>query len=194
MLIIIEGVDKTGKTTLTEYLLKKLPKAYMIKYGDRPKDGSYLEREKVRLAHWKMLDVYNYSFKDCVLILDRFFPSEIVYSHKRGYDASKDKEYIEMKNLIEKAGDVIFIHCKTDPEQIAKKFLEDGEDYAKVDEIKQLISRYDEYLGSINSIKIPYDYQKTEFKHVVRKIEYYIDYVLAKGGKIKPAYKFEGGD
>jgi len=184
MLIIVEGCDKTGKTTLVEYLLKKLPKAYTFKYGDKPKDGSYLEREKVRNAHWKMLSVYNYTFKDCCLILDRFIPSEVVYSHKRGYEARDDKDYIEMKKEIERMGDVIIIHCRTDIDQIAKKFLEDGEEYAKTDEIKDLVKRYDEYLGSIHLTKIPYDYMKTDLKHVVRKLLYYKEEIFDKGGKL----------
>jgi len=170
MLIIIEGVDKCGKTTLGNYLLKALPNAYMLKNGTKPADGSYTERQKIKEAYEKMASVYSYGFKDSILIIDRYLISEYVYCIKRGYNAEKDRELQETKELIESFGDVVLIYCKTDQEAIEKKFIQDEEEYAKIDEIKTLCNRYDLYISKFSVEKLPYNYKTTDKEAVAKKL------------------------
>ena len=172
MLIIIEGVDKTGKSTLTDFILKNMDRAFLLKIGDRPKDSSYVQRQKIKDYYWKVLNVYQYGFKDCVLLLDRFFLSELVYSYKRGYEASKDSEILMMKEELEKNGyDIVLIYCNTAIEKIAEKFATDKEDYAKIEDIKILQSRYEMFLSELKIRTIPYDYTVTSPQQVLNKLQ-----------------------
>jgi len=172
MLIIIEGMDKTGKSTLSEYLLKNLPRAYYMKNGFRPKDGSEVERNKIVKTYSKLLDVYLENFKDSILILDRFLISEYVYSYKRGYEAINSQELKYIRDRLEKIDDVIMIYCKTDKTLIAENFKKDKEDFVDVSEINELCKRYDKYIIEDN-IRVPiitYDYTISTPKKVCQFI------------------------
>ena len=152
MLIIIEGVDKTGKTTLANHLMKSLPKTFMIKVGDLPKNDSYADRHKIQDYYRTISASAKLYFKDYILIQDRSIFSEIAYSFKRGYNALEDKDTeTTFQDLISlnKINKVIVIYCKTDIEEIKKKFIEDGEDYAKPEEIETILANYEEGLSRV---------------------------------------------
>jgi len=81
--LIIDGSDKTGKTTVC-YLLSKKLNMPVIKMQNMP---HYLTRADPELAS----EVYNRTlleFKDFDFIMDRGYPSSLVYSSyfKRTYD------------------------------------------------------------------------------------------------------------
>ena len=172
MMIIIEGGDKTGKSTLTDYLLKNIPKAFLLKIGDRPKDGTPVQRAKIKEYYWKVLKIHQREMMDSVLILDRFFYSELAYSYKRGYEASKDPEMKEIQEELENIpyGDIIVIYCNTSDEKIAEKFVTDKEDYAKLEDIKILQDRYNQFLQNAKVPYITYDYTMTTPAQVLNKV------------------------
>ena len=175
MLIIIEGMDKTGKSTLCNYLLKNLPDAFLLKNGEKPKDDSKEERDKIKSAYEKIFDAYSSSFKNSVLIVDRFLISEFVYSYKRGYEAMKDRELLDMIDKLYYMNALI-IYCNVDKKIIEKKFIEDKEDYTKVEEIEYLLKRYDISLSLFEKIpKITYNYTITTPEQVARKIKQMIE-------------------
>lgn len=172
MLIIIEGLDKTGKTTLANYLLKNLPNAYLLKNGARPKDGTEEERQKIKDAYFDIMQAYSLVFRNKVLILDRFLVSEFVYSLKRGYDATKDEDLLAIKHELEEMErEVVLIYCSTDPILIERSFIEDKEDYAKIGDIVPLMNKYEKEITSIKGIvKLPYDYTRTSLEQVARQV------------------------
>lgn len=177
MLIIVEGVDKTGKSTLVDFILKNMPDTYLLKNGSRPKDGSDIERSKIINAYWKILSIYRYSFKESILIMDRYVISELVYCLKRGYKALDDsepgKELKMIINELEQEGDIIIIHCSTDPKLIKQKFIDDGEEYTNLDEVEKFDEKYRVEIGKLKIKNIPYDYTRTTPVQVVRRLELY---------------------
>ena len=115
MLIIVEGIDKTGKSTLCEYLVKKLPNAFLLKNGTKPKNNTETERQKILDIYNNILNVYNHNFSDKILILDRFLLSEYVYSFKRGYESYNNPELKDVnEKLLEMGDDVLVIYTRLD--------------------------------------------------------------------------------
>src|SRR3990167_3323467 len=95
--IIVEGIDKSGKSTFVELLSKKYP-GVLLKITDRPSDGTEAERDKIKKYYSSVLDFIRDN-PDKLFLLDRFFWSERVYSIKRGYDAIDDRVLLEMENF-----------------------------------------------------------------------------------------------
>jgi thymidylate kinase len=172
MLIIIEGIDKSGKSTLVEYLLKNLPGCFMLKNGFRPKDSSIPESEKIVDAYNTMLDSYEVDYQNKIMIFDRFLLSEWVYSIKRGHETLYKEELQNVNKRLKKLDNVLLIHCSTDKELIKKKFIEDKEDHTKVEEIEMILDRYDKFVDKINvKNKLTYDYNITTPEKVARYIK-----------------------
>ena len=90
MRLIIEGVDKSGKSTLIETLKNKFPKAVQLKLMTKPYDSSQEETEKLFEVYTTMKEMTDK--KDYVYIFDRYFQSELVYSYIRGNDRLATKE------------------------------------------------------------------------------------------------------
>lgn len=171
MMLIVEGLDKCGKSTLVDYLLKNLEDTFIIKNGYRPKGNDRKEKEKILYIYDKLLSNYIQNFQNDILIFDRYFISELVYCKKRGYDAFKIPGMKDFISAIEERKDIILIYCRTDYNNIKKKFIEDKEEYIEIDEIRKLDKRYQEVISKINMLKLPYDYTVTSPKTVVEKIK-----------------------
>lgn len=175
MMIIVEGLDKCGKTTLVNYLLKNLDDTYLMKNGFKPKSDNREDREKILYIYEKLLINYVSNFKDDILIMDRYFVSELVYGIKRGYNALETKGMKYFINTVQKRKDIILIYCRTDYENIKKKFIENKEEYVEISEIKRLDKLYQKVISKLNLIKLPYDYTMTKPEIVVNKIKRLIE-------------------
>lgn len=179
MLIIVEGIDKSGKSTLIDYLSKNLNNAFVLKIGSRPKDSSEEERKKIVDMYFKALDFYRLILQNDmsrpILIMDRFYVSELVYAAKRGYDALDDTSMGEdmklLKEVIEGLDSIILIYCRIDQESLIENFTKDKEDYAKVEDIKMLIERYDKYIVYLNVPRLPYNYKTISLQAIKSAIE-----------------------
>lgn len=119
MIIIIEGPDGSGKTTLAELLSKQT--GYPVVHRTQPKT----EEEKA-----KMMDSYIELIKSGKnAILDRAWYSEMVYGPVMrdtsviGYPAMYDLE-----KMLAKRGCII-IYCTDKPETLWRRATRRGEDY-----------------------------------------------------------------
>lgn len=175
MMVIVEGLDKCGKTTLVNYLIKNLDNAFVMKNGFRPNSNNTEEREKILYIYEKLFINYMLNFKNDVLIMDRYFISELVYGTKRGYNALETKGMKYFLNMVQKRKDIILIYCRTDYDNIKKKFIEDREEYVEIKEIKKLDKLYQKVISKLNLIKLPYDYTITKPETVVKKIKRLIE-------------------
>jgi len=152
-IIIIEGCDGVGKTTLIETMAKKIDGSLIIKNTTKPNDGSPYERKKIKKRYCEILNLIKNCDNNTTVILDRYFPSEVVYSIKRGYDAFEDDWYkvFEEKLLEEKC---IYVYLTRDFSEIKKIFKKRGEEYLKKEEIKTILERYDEFFERTKLRKI----------------------------------------
>ncbi len=150
--IIVEGIDKCGKSTFITKLMKALPNTILIKGGTitKPIDNSIVEKNKVLSFYENIFSISQLPyFDDKTIITDRFYPSQIVYSWKRKHDDFEDDWFINFENkLLDAFKDKIyFIYCITDPIVIARRFIADKEEHLEVDDIKDIISRYNKFYG-----------------------------------------------
>ena len=155
-LIIIEGIDKSGKSTLADKLLKSIKNSVHIKANIRPYNNTKEESQKIKEYYESILELLNNKFfKDKTLIVDRFYPSQLVYSIKRGNDNFNDKWYEEFENKIIKFNHLL-IYCYISDNILHKRFLRDKEEYLKIKDIKLILNRYNYFvtITKLNKILI----------------------------------------
>ena len=152
MYLIFEGIDKSGKTTLAKYVAELLS----CRYVKRPRNLLPIENKDV-----DMIQQYNLVidlFKDeKFVVLDRFYPSEIVYSYLRGKDKLKDiKDQIWDIDFSIAPNAIIFI-LETDKEQVCSRLKELGEDIIKEEDVSKIMERYSEFEKSSNARPVMID-------------------------------------
>lgn len=144
--IIIEGIDLAGKSTIVERIGKTFP-GIIMKNTDRPLDNSPKERRKIKSYYQKILEFVNHN-RTTNVILDRFFPSELAYSlPKRGYEAFDDKEFKDFERVIE-ALDHYVILCNPGIEKILERYKTRGDDYIVEADIEEIIKRYNRFAAN----------------------------------------------
>lgn len=151
MLIIFEGSDLSGKSTIAENVAKKLPAdTYLTKMCSRPKDNSDEEKNKVYKRYWNIVEWYKFIYtlsegKD-TMVLDRFYPSEAVYSFKRGYDALVDKRIAELDTYIDAEFKALIIYCEPSMEVLKQRLNNRGDDFIDEEDLLKIRARYESFL------------------------------------------------
>jgi len=158
MYIVIEGLDKTGKTSLSNYLSKtlKLP----IKKFSRPQRDAYCEYMEYLLTDFEPA------------ILDRFYLGELAYGPvKRGKSELSDEERrnIEMTMTTQKP---FLIYSSTDTKTIQANFKKDGETYTQTKDVVPLKKAYNEAIKTGILKWHKFDYQKDkDYKKITKEIK-----------------------
>lgn len=153
MLIHIDGPDLCWKSTLIDKMQRLFKNVIVFK---TPKE--YLPREDSKEAREKIWDFYirraNEAYETLkqdpskIIILDRFFLSELVYwKIIRWYNSSDVKDKIsELSKILEKIDKefwytIIFLWDRL--EDVRKRFQRDGDDYIKDKKyFEKLINEY----------------------------------------------------
>ena len=149
MIVIVEGPDLSGKTTAIEKLGKKFNSGFTLKNNFKPRTKEESEliynhySEILNLvAAWHMLHPSN------LIILDRFYPSQQVYSILRGKDEMKQWELLDIERRC-KEFNVKLIMLDTPLEELKSRHEHRGDDYIKRGQLEILKERYDKaYLQS----------------------------------------------
>lgn len=143
--IVVEGIDKSGKTTFLNLLKSIVPSAVVIKNVNPPRIDSIVEKTALKEKYLLIENILDRN-KDTVFILDRFYPSEMVYSQiKRGYDALEDDWYWDLDRRLG-LKKVSLVYVESPGEVLKKRFDSCGEEYVETDEIELLIDRYHRFL------------------------------------------------
>ncbi len=152
IIIIVEGCDLAGKSTIVNALSKKMP-GIVMKITARPNSKDKHEIHKLKTYYYSVLDYINRFYQSKVVILDRFFPSEMVYSKvKRGYEAFADLEYKEMEKVLGHRNHIL-IYCDPGKETILNRLRSRGDDYINETDIEHLLKRY-EFFMKRTSLKV----------------------------------------
>lgn len=155
MNIILEGIDKAGKSTvvadLREYLFAD---SVYVKLTQKPADDSFFERDMVVRIYQELFGQTRWPMnRDLTYLFDRSFPSEMVYSWKRGYDALSDERLLALDSQLAEEGNTKLIYCYADADTIAKRFATDKEEYLITDDITRTLERYEIFL---QKTKLPF--------------------------------------
>jgi len=157
MLIIIEGVDGSGKTTVAETILKSFKNCLLLKQGNIPKSSDQAQVNILKQTFLDILDLY-YKIEDLGyhLILDRYYPSEICYSPiLRKYEAIFDPFYeLLEKSIINNGIKFKLLWVKTDPNIIKQRLGVRGEDYIKHHMVDALHKNYQDFIGSQSNFSL----------------------------------------
>lgn len=139
MIVIIEGIDRVGKTTLANKLCKELGFEKFSMKNLFPFDNMPHNVE-INNAIVEMLKLC----EDKVdLVFDRFHMTELVYGLiDRKYDGAKAYEYIN--GMLETLNNTVLVVVK--PKDIVRSSKEHGEDLSKHEEIFEFL--FENYAGN----------------------------------------------
>ena len=139
MRIIIEGCDKSGKSTLIEALKNEIPSLIGLKLLTKPKDKSEASQTYIKQMYIHMADMTR--DQKAHYLFDRYYPSQMVYSFKRDHDDMKDLWFASFEKELRKTPN-LYVLLNVDRKLLLERFKKDGEDYAKPEEIDRIQKRY----------------------------------------------------
>lgn len=156
IVIIIEGPDLAGKSTLVDKLSKEYP-GIVIKVSQRPMTKSKGEMILFKKHLYSVLDYVNHNRQTKTIVFDRFYPTEMVYSKvMRGYDSYDDGDFRDMERVI-RARNHLYIYCRPAIEILHERFHSRGDEHINIENFDELIARYDRFFSETKMNKIQLD-------------------------------------
>lgn len=160
IVIFIEGVDNSGKTTLA----KQLASAFNLNYhhNSKPKTNNpYLEYEQ-------MLDEVKTS-----TVFDRCYLGEYVYSNLwRGGCSITEKQFADLDLMcLMKFEHVFLIHASAPHDIIKQRCIDNNEQLLKLDEIENCIHLYDNIISKSTLQKIKYNSHYQTPEEIIQQIQ-----------------------
>lgn len=137
--IIVDGIDKSGKSTFID-LLSKEYRGILMKITDRPLDSSEKERNKIKNYYSLILGIIMQNPHE-LFILDRFIWSEMAYSFKRGYEAINDPWLLETEKILSILPHLM-IHLSPLEEIIRYRLEQEEDEHINQDDVSDLFKRY----------------------------------------------------
>lgn len=145
MKLIIEGCDLSGKTFAIDKILKlfKNRPSLLIKNGYKPSKAG---DETIYTQYRTILDlVERYTKNGADVILDRFYPSQAVYSILRGADEMEDFSIIQLDEYCAKWGYTI-IYLDTALGVLEGRYDVRGDEHIDKSQLLMLKQRYDFFM------------------------------------------------
>lgn len=139
-IIIFEGVDCSGKSTLLNSFSKKLGKGVMIKNLVKPRHKD----EDVKSQYQDIINMIDRSDID-YFVFDRYYPSQAVYSYLRGNDEIDDHWYTNFELVLLKKFNVVFVLVDEDLDIIEERMQRRGDDYVTINMLQNLKKRYEHF-------------------------------------------------
>ena len=153
VVLIIEGSDLVGKSTAIERISKYYKNGFLIKNLYKP---STSHDEKIYHQYYKILNmIEGLSF----VILDRFFPSQAVYSVKRGEDEMNSEEIKFLdEECVEKK--FIYVYLDTSLAELERRYNNRGDEHIAFEDLTWITERYDIFWKKTKMRKIKLDTMK----------------------------------
>lgn len=161
MLIILEGADGSGKTTLAN----KLNDLYPVMRIDRDNERVY------KLFHLLQLGI---DFEHLDFVIDRSFITDIVYRSVFNDEEVNGNKSISLSEMAEVLNKSVIIYCKTNTSYAdSQKRGEDNITNAKTH--KKICDCYDKVMTFIKTRSdakvITYDWRKMSFEKLVEELK-----------------------
>ena len=189
MIIILEGPDGAGKTTLSESLRQRLQSSHMVHVVKHGPYKGVASEDLCRIYFRAMTPAL--TFNDHV-IMDRSWLSEPIYGEV--YRNGDNRIDMPRRRMLERAAlsrGAVVIHCQPDFEVCAKAFSSRTED-EYLDNLAQLQQVYDGYETLAQRTALPtihYDYTQDSIDDVLDKLHTLsIENKASGGGEIGRAH------
>lgn len=137
MIIIVEGCDKSGKSTLSRLLKSLLQADYY--------HSSLSLEEDLFLKYRSLIERVQK-----LTICDRFYPSELVYGPIiRGHSRLSKEQFIKLNQLVARKGG-FFVYCESSIEVITKR-IQDRGDPLPSNKVAQILDKYTKIIKLMKS-------------------------------------------
>lgn len=151
-IIIVEGPQGTGKTTVTNYLREKMSATDLYRLSGI-KDRTETGKEKIRIKYEKLLE-YVDNCKDINMIFDRTFFTNEIYA-RLGYQNYSFSDVYE--NLLQKLDTIdaeiyLVVLYLEDEEEFSRRLKRDKHEYQKF-ETESSILQQREYLKLADEVE-----------------------------------------
>jgi thymidylate kinase len=151
--LIIEGPDLAGKGFAIEKIAKSFRNGFLIKNLYKPHEHT---DSKIYKQYWAIMKMCE---KQEFIILDRFFPSQAVYSYMRGEDEMKSSMIALLDEECTKKG-YIYVYLDTTLENLENRFDQRGDEHIQRKDLMKLRQRYNKFWQQTNMPKIKIDTTK----------------------------------
>lgn len=156
--LIIEGPDLAGKSTAIEQISKHFKKGFLVKNLYKPDHSHDLEIYK---QYWEMLKMINNSSIN-FFILDRFFPSQAVYSILREDDEMNCEEIQELESYCVN-NEFVYIYITAPLFTLQSRFIARGDEHIKIEQLALLTTRYNQFYEQTKLPKIMINTMHTDW-------------------------------
>ena len=168
MILIIEGVDLVGKSSAIEKIAKHYNSGFILKNSFKPKTKDNKEIYEQYITILRLIEGYE---TQNLIILDRFYPSQLIYSVKRGRDemvdlynppTNTDEERPDLTSMPEyveellKSKNAKLILLTATPDELRRRYENRGEEHLTIGEVIDFKDRYDTFFEkcSLNRIRV----------------------------------------
>lgn len=142
MIVIVEGVDGTGKTTLAQRIMSHLESDKSFS-GCRYRHTGAPDRpviEEYILPYLGLRPGIDH------MVMDRLYWSNIVYAPKYRKRIETDETKRKFFDLFWAARGAVAVYCHQSPDVIHDRLTARGEDYTDLNDIPELLEAYDDVL------------------------------------------------
>ena len=149
MNIIVEGCDKSGKSTICNDIREVLYpiSPVTIKMTSKPSKDNFFSQQMIVKLYQEIFGQTFYEWnKNHIFLFDRAYPSELVYSIKRGYEAMENEDLKALDMRLGDRKDTLLVYCEVDAETLKKRFKSEKEEYLTEAEIERTLARYEQFL------------------------------------------------
>lgn len=136
MIIILEGENKTGKSTIAKHILDRYD--FDVIKCSQPKGDPYVE-------YMKILKRIERSGRNTVI--DRFVYGEFVYGPLYRGKSSLTKTQLRNIELKAMSLNAHVIYCHDTPENIERRFIEEKEEFADTKKIKKTVELFNKVIA-----------------------------------------------
>lgn len=147
MIVIFEGIDKSGKSTVLQDLVGRIRSDHVwpivYKLENKPRDNSEFERNKVWIAYSELFAQAVRQSPMQTVIFDRAYPSELVHSPRRGYDAFYLPRWWGLDESLRDIAKIVY--CSAPLDVIKERFVLTNEKDPS-DDLEEIIERYEMFL------------------------------------------------
>ena len=144
VVLIVEGPDLSGKSYAIEKIGKYFNNGLILKNTYKPNKSGDTE---IYHRYWKILNLLEFGWaspKTDVHVLDRFFPSQAVYSIMRGEDEMYSTNIAQLDSYCS-LRDYLYVYLDTPMSELEKRYDSRGDEHIQKQTLKTLKKRYDEF-------------------------------------------------